>query len=237
MTARFLDLEGWPRRGSFEFFRGFAHPHFNVCAPLEVEPLLRLTRGMADVSFTLAALYLALRVANEYEPLRYRLEEGRVRVHERVDAGSTALIGGERLAFVYFPFERSFAAFQEGARHARAAVAEGPARLDARDERTDLLHFSSLPWVSFTSLTHARRGMRDDSVPKLAFGRYQRSGRRTSMPVSLEVHHALLDGVHVGQFFERLQAYLAAPAAALGVPAEGRTGGRTEERTEGPTDG
>jgi chloramphenicol O-acetyltransferase type A len=217
VKARYLDVRGWPRRGSFEFFRDYQHPHFSVCAPLEVGPLLRLTRASEGVSFTLAALYLSLRVANEYEPLRYRLEEGRVRIHERVDAGSTVLIGEEGLAFVYLPFAESFGAFQEGARAAqRRAAAEGARRIDAQDHRTDLLHFSSLPWISFSSITHARRGVPDDSVPKLAFGRYHRAGRRISMPVSLEVHHALMDGVHVGRFFERLEGYLAAPAAPLG---------------------
>jgi chloramphenicol O-acetyltransferase len=100
VTARYLDLESWPRRGAFEFFRDYRHPHFNVCTSLEVGALLRWTRAAADVSFTLASLYLALRIANDYEPFRYRLESGRVRVHERLHAGSTALIGEERLAFV-----------------------------------------------------------------------------------------------------------------------------------------
>jgi hypothetical protein len=33
---------------------------------------------------------------------RYRLRGGRVLVHDRIHAGATHLIGGERLAFVYF---------------------------------------------------------------------------------------------------------------------------------------
>jgi chloramphenicol O-acetyltransferase type A len=35
------------------------------------------------------------------------------------------------------------------------------------------------------------------------------------MPVSVEVHHALVDGIHVGRFLERFQTLLRQPAAAL----------------------
>jgi chloramphenicol O-acetyltransferase type A len=33
------------------------------------------------------------------------------------------------------------------------------------------------------------------------------------MPLSVQGHHALMDGVHAGRFFEQAQRYLDAPAA------------------------
>ncbi len=35
------------------------------------------------------------------------------------------------------------------------------------------------------------------------------------MPVSVEVHHALMDGLHVGRYFERFAAYCDAPEQVL----------------------
>jgi chloramphenicol O-acetyltransferase len=88
--ARFLDLESWPRRQTFEYFRGYDKPYFNICASLEAGPLVELVRSEPEVSFFLAYLYLSLRAANESEPFRYRLSEGRVLVHERIHAGTTS---------------------------------------------------------------------------------------------------------------------------------------------------
>jgi chloramphenicol O-acetyltransferase type A len=48
-------------------------------------------------------------------------------------------------------------------------------------------------------------------VPKIVFGRHREAGGRRWMPVSVEVHHALVDGLHVGRFFERFQALLDDP--------------------------
>lgn len=214
----FLDLEHWPRRAAFEFFRGYDNPYFNVCAPLEVTPLIELSRSAEDVSFSLTCLYFALRVANEYEPFRYRLHEGRVLVHDRLHAGTTALIDEQRLAFIYFDYEEDFDIFRENAAVARNTVRGNRDVIDPQDERSDLIHFSSLPWVAFTSISHARNWRGEDSVPKITFGKYHRVGDQVRVPVSVEVHHALMDGLHVGRYFERLQSYLADPRATIGRP-------------------
>jgi chloramphenicol O-acetyltransferase type A len=217
----FLDVDRWPRRAAFEFFREYDNPYFNVCAPLDVSALVELCRERADVSFSVASLYFALRVANECEPFRYRLRAGRVLVHEQIHAGTTTLVDGERLVFIYFDYHPDYAVFRANAEAAKRAAARPADGIDAQDHRTDLIHFSSLPWTAFTSISHARNWGREDSVPKITFGKYHPLGRGFSMPASVEVHHALMDGLHVGRFFERLQVYFAAPAAALdGVPTD-----------------
>jgi chloramphenicol O-acetyltransferase type A len=212
--SRYLDVERWPRRAAFEFFRGYAHPYFNICAPLDATALLARTRAGGD-SFSIACLYLATRTANEYEPFRYRLEGDRVRVHDRIHAGTTVLVEDEALAFIYADYTADFPTFQAAVRAAARAVQGHTHRMEAQDERTDLIHFSTLPWVSFTSVSNARRGGGADSVPKIIFGRYEATADRVRLPISVEVHHALMDGVHVARYLERLQEAFAAPAHAL----------------------
>ena len=90
----------------------------------------------------------------------------------------------------------------------KAVAAGGSHALDPQDHRDDLLHYSVLPWISFTSFSHARRHRADDSVPKIVFGRYRGDAGAERMPVSVEVHHALVDGLHVGRFLDRMQARL-----------------------------
>lgn len=214
---RLLDLEGWPRRAVFEFYRSYDNPYFNVCTALEVGPLLELARAEPEVSFYLAYLYLSLRAANELEPFRYRIRGEQVLVHERIHAGTTIPVDGDSFAFAYFDYADEFSRFQAGARDATEgarARARGGA-LEPRDDRSDLIHYSALPWISFSSFSHARNWKREDSVPKIVFGRYSESGGRLLLPISVEVHHALMDGMHVGRYLELLQRYFADPAAVL----------------------
>ncbi len=215
---RFLDLERWPRRATFEFFRGYDKPYFNICAPLEVGPLVDFVRATPDTSFFLAYLYLSLRTANELEPFRYRLSEGRVLVHDRIHAGTTLLLDEDRFDFAYLDYDEDFSRFQAAAREAMAEARATGGRMEARDDRSDLIHYSALPWISFTSFSHARNWGKEDSVPKIVFGKVSEQNGRRLMPVSVEVHHALMDGLHVGRYLERLQRYFADPAA-LYLPA------------------
>ncbi|RYD86239.1 MAG: chloramphenicol acetyltransferase, partial [Sphingobacteriales bacterium] len=41
-----------------------------------------------------------------------------------------------------------------------------------------------------------------ESVPKITFGKYREDAGRKLMPVSVEAHHGLVDGLHVARYFE-----------------------------------
>lgn len=213
----YLDIESWSRREQFHLFKGYDNPFFNVCANLDVTRLLRLARSREGLPFFLAYHYLALRAANELEPFRYRLRGDRVLVHDRIHLGTTILLDDERFVFGYFDDDDDFARFAEEARTRVESLRGGEGRLELRDDRDDLIHCTVLPWISFTSISHARRWGGQDSVPKIAFGKYFEDGGRVRMPVSVEVHHALMDGLHVGMYFERLERYFARPATLLGL--------------------
>lgn len=213
----YLDLESWSRREQFHFFKGYDLPYFNVCVQLDVTGLVRFARSREGPSFFLMYHYLALRAANEVEPFRYRLRGDRVLVHDRIDMGTTILVDGDRFTFCYFDDDEDFAQFAEKADAEIERLHASGGRLEPRDHRDDMVHFSVLPWMSFTGFAHARTLNREDSVPKIVFGKYFEDGDRFRMPISVEVHHALMDGVHVGRFFERLEGYFADPAAVLGM--------------------
>lgn len=200
-----LDLATWPRRAHFEFFREFESPWFNVCVPLEVGPLRAAARE-SGVSFFAAYHYAATRAANAVEEFRYRLRGlDAVVVHAHVDCGATYLIDGQRFAFVYFPWEARFAHFNAHVERELAALRAARGGLEPRDDRDDLIHCSTLPWLAFTSISHARRLGRPDAIPKLVFGKCEPRGDGLVMPVSVEVHHAVMDGLHVARFLETLQ--------------------------------
>lgn len=208
--AKYLDIANWARRDLFEFFRNYENPYFNICAQVEVTKLLELLRARPGFSSSLAYHYFALRVANEIEPFRYRLRDDRVLVHDVIHGGSTVLLPNESFTFAYFDYQQDFVQFMRDAQRSVAEVRQGGGPFKPLDS-DDRIHFTVLPWVSFTSFAHARNKARAVSVPKIAFGKFIRDDQRTHLPVSVEVHHAMMDGLHVGRFFNRLEQVLAQP--------------------------
>jgi chloramphenicol O-acetyltransferase type A len=206
-SPRPLDLDAWNRREHFRFFRRYEHPWFNLCAEVDVAPLVARVRAEGGPSFSVTALHASLLAANEIEEFRYRIRGEGVVVYDVVHGGSTVLRADGTFGFAYFDFHPDLEAFAGPADAAlRAARNTGP--LDAADDRDDLMHYSVIPWVAFTSFSHARRHDADNAIPKIVFGRRHGEPGAERMPVSVEVHHALMDGIHVGRFFERFQHHI-----------------------------
>jgi chloramphenicol O-acetyltransferase type A len=215
----YLDLAAWPRRDAFDYFRSFDKPYFNVCTRLDVAGLKLAVAASGHGSLTLAYHHIALRLANQFEPMRYRLRGAQVLVHTVVHGSTTVLREDGGFGFAYLDHDADFATFAARGAAAVAAARAGQVPFEPRLDDTALIHFTTLPWVHFTSFSHARNWGREDSIPKLAFGRIDSDGERAWLPLSVEVHHALMDGLHVGQFVQAFDAALRNPGLWLGVPS------------------
>jgi chloramphenicol O-acetyltransferase type A len=208
-VGRYIDLDRWKRREHFLLFRDYDRPHFSITAAVDVSACYAATRGDEGPSFTLSMLFAAMQAANGVEAFRLRLREDRAWCHDAVGIGCTVLRPDRTFGFTYFAYETSFSRFAaEGEREMERARA-GTTLSDEREADDATLHATVLPWLRFTSFTNAMR--REDSVPKLTFGRRYAESGAWYVPVCVEVHHALVDGIDVGDFLERFQDLLAQP--------------------------
>ena len=74
---------------------------------------------------------------------------------------------------------------------------------EEEDEVYDKLFISTLPWVSYTSLIQPVP-IPADSTPRITWGKYFAQGNRILLPVSVLCHHALVDGIHIANFYKQL---------------------------------
>lgn len=212
-----IDLASWPRAQHFEFFQGMNSPYFNICSDLDATTLFSYCRER-QISFFHAYIYLALVTVNEQQPFRLRLVDGEVRDYDAISVSVVELCDDETFRFNNVPFDRDFAAFQLKARSNAQAIKQGPfmpENFREGEAAVNTIHCSVIPWISFTSFSHARDLRQIDSVPKIVFGKMRQVGEQQLMPLSVEVHHGLMDGLHVGRYVERLQALFNQPEQAL----------------------
>jgi chloramphenicol O-acetyltransferase type A len=203
--GRSIDLRTWKRRQHYELYRPYAQPFFSVCVDIDVTSLWRRTKASGGPPFFLTSLFLMLRAANATEALRLRLRRRGVWLHDRVAVGPT-LLKPDR-TFTFARIESSPRLDQFVARGAMAiADSQSRKRLQPYAAGDDIVYQSSLPWIRFTSFTNAIGGT--DSIPRIVFGKCTKEGRRFVMPVAVEVHHALVDGLDVARFLELFQQEL-----------------------------
>jgi chloramphenicol O-acetyltransferase type A len=205
---KIIDIETWNRKEHFAFFYRMDYPQYNICANIDITRFLSLVKENGW-PFYYAMIYAASEAANQIDNFKFRIRKGQVILHDRVHPSFTDVAGEENdlFKFVTVEMENSLPAFVEKAQHqsTNQKIYFDYAPLKGRD---DFLYITCIPWVSFTSMSHTIGLNRDDSVPRLSWGKYFREGEKVLLPFSVQVHHALADGSHVGQYFEKLQDYL-----------------------------
>ncbi|HEX6334420.1 MAG TPA: chloramphenicol acetyltransferase [Flavisolibacter sp.] len=201
-----LDMSTWPRREHFRFFNRFEEPFFGLCT--EVDCTRTAARAKADGdSFFLAYLHHSLTAANRTEPFRYRIQGDDVMVHDVVHASPTINRPDGTFGFAYMDYHEDFAVFAPAARKEIDRVRSEQTLIPATSGE-NVIHYTSLPWIRFTGFSNARAFSFRDSIPKIAFGKMTEDRGRQMLPVSIHVHHALMDGFHVAQFLELFQGLL-----------------------------
>ena len=79
---------------------------------------------------------------------------------------------------------------------------------DLTDVPPNTFDVSCLPWVRYRSFDMHIFDSGTYLAPVVTWGKYEREGARTVLPVSLNIHHAVADGFHLSRFFLELQELL-----------------------------
>lgn len=198
-----LDLNGWAGKEHFHFFKQFDEPFFGVTVTIDCTLAYAAAKAKGN-PFFLYYLHKSLTAANRVPAFRYRIVEDQVWVYDQVDASPTVDRPDGTFGFSYVQFEENFQAFKAGADQEIAEVRNSSELFPAKPGEC-VIHYSALPWINFSSMSHARSFSFPDSSPKISFGKITELDGKKSMPVSIHVHHALMDGLHVGQYIDCFQ--------------------------------
>ena len=205
---RNIDIENWNRKEHFEFFGGFEEPLYGITADVECTGAYQKAKELG-VSFFLLYLHCSLTAANRVEEFRFRVEDGRPVVYDQIHAASTIGRPDNTFGMTFIPYEEDFAAFAEHGKQEIARVQKTPGLAMIPDTgRPDVIHYSAIPWIKFTSVSHVRNFSQYESVPKISFGKTHTQDNRLYIPVSVHVNHGLVDGYHIGQYLQTFETLM-----------------------------
>lgn len=198
-----VDERNWERAIHCAVFRDCVEPAFCVTFEADITDFRKAVKEQG-ISFTMAMVYAVSKCANEIEAFRYRFLDGNVVLFDRIDTAFTYMAPGDRLfKVVNVPFTDDMAEYCRTALEAAQAQKEyftGPLG-------NDVFQCSPMPWVTYTHISHTNSGKRDNATPLFDWGKYHEKDGRTVMPVSVQAHHSFVDGIHIGEFVEKLQQF------------------------------
>ncbi|MFD0861526.1 CatA-like O-acetyltransferase [Sungkyunkwania multivorans] len=204
---RYLDIDSWNRKQHFSFFNTFSDPYFAVTAAVDVTNAFKYAKE-EGLSFFAVYLHACMRAINAIENFKYRIhDEDQVVVYNVIHASPTILREDTTFGFSFIHFNEDLSFFSDN-------IAKEKARIFNSDDlfpptnTDDCIYCSAMPWINFTGHKEPVNGNIRESVPKLAFGKAELVNGKRLMNVSVSVNHALMDGYHVGLFFEKFQNFL-----------------------------
>lgn len=201
-----VDINTWIRKDHFNFFNSFDEPFFGVTVDVNCTVTYKEAKEK-QISFFLLYLHKSLLAANAIEAFRYRIIHGEVWKFDEVHAAATINRPNGTFGFGYMDFFESFEEFNAEAKNEMEKVATTTGLIPSSSGE-NVIHYSALPWLNFTSLSHARNYSFKDSCPKISFGMIREENGEKIMPLSIHVNHALMDGFHVSQFVKAYQELL-----------------------------
>lgn len=202
-----IDLSSWNRAHIFRSYLGTDFPYIIIGNNMDVTKLYRHAR-QEGISFYFSMIYAATKIANEIENFRFRFEGEQPFVIDKNIAFAAHLQPGEEI-FVSVECD-DYPTMEEFARKNRqkASVPVPESGLNHLRGTDDIINFSCIPWISYTHFIRTIRKNGEDCNPKISFGKFIRENGRILMPFSSQTHHGLMDGYHVGKYFNRLEEYL-----------------------------
>ena len=151
-------------------------------------------------------LHKTLVAVNIIECFRYRINDDAIYIYDTIDVSATIMREDHTFGFSWIEYSPNFEVFAKNTSEEIQRIQNTSGLLTREFPNNNLIHFSAVPWINFSSVSHARSFTFPDSCPKISFGKMMISddGKRT-MSMSIHVHHGLMDGYHVGQFVDCFQ--------------------------------
>lgn len=210
---KYVNIESWPRKPHYKFFKQMDYPHFSICANVDITKTYSYIK-QNNISFFKAMVFLASKVANNITEFKYRIQGDKIVEYDITHPSFTIITQPEVFSFCTVNYIEDFQSFNNRVEEKTASLT---GKVDIEDEpnRDDLIFMTSIPWISFTSVTHPIHLSSTDSIPRIAWGKFFEDNSKVKLPFSVQVNHALMDGIHIGKYFEILQETLNNPSRSF----------------------
>lgn len=199
-----LTLDTWNRAAHFLFFKQMEEPFFGVTVTIDCTIAYEKAKQL-KLSFFTYYLHKTLTAVNAIENFRYRIINDEVYIFDQIDVSATIIREDKTFGFSLIEYHKDLLVFAEITKKEIHRIQTTTGLLTKASYPENLIHFSTLPWINFTSFSHARSFTFPDSSPKISFGKMMDDNGKKTMAMSVHVHHGLIDGIHLGEFLEHFQ--------------------------------
>lgn len=199
-----INIETWPRKQTFLFYENLDVPMYTMTFDLDVTRFYHRIKQQKQ-SFYFTFMHLVMRNMHAIENFRYRFVDDEPYLFDFIHPSFTdAIEGSDQFKIVTVDYREDLTSFIQHAK--QQSDVQGSQFIDLSHEvRQDLVYITTFPWARYTQVSHAYNINPHDAIPRVVWGKFEEINGRKIMPFSISVHHAFVDGRHVGLFINQLQ--------------------------------
>ena len=205
MNYRTIDMDTLPRRAHFEYFKGLAYPYVGLTVNVDITEFLAQQKRLG-LPFYLALAYCVTRAANSVPEFRRRIHGDGIIEYDWCHGSHTVALSDETYCYCTLDCRMPFTEYLPRAK-AAWECAKAVSSIEDGEDADSLLYFSSIPWLSFTSVIQPTPSPAD-SNPRINWGKYFENNGCTLLPLAVLCNHALVDGLHIARFYSALDREL-----------------------------
>lgn len=207
-----VEPDTWERGPVFRHFIDDLRCVMSLTVDLEISRFLKRLSA-SGFRFYPAMIWAVSNVLNAHAEFRYGWDDqGRLVLWDRIEPYYAHFHPDrETFAKLVTPFSSDLETFHRRFLEDRTRYAALD-HFDLTDVPPNTFDVSCLPWVRYRSFDMHIFDSGTYLAPVVTWGKYEREGDRTILPVSLNIHHAVADGFHLSRFFLELQELLDALA-------------------------
>jgi chloramphenicol O-acetyltransferase len=201
-----IDFESWDRRPYFYYFTEMLPTGFNLNVEIDITESYRQIKA-AGKKFFPAYLYLAAKLISEQPEFRITKTDEQLGCYEVLHPSYACFHDDDKtMSSMWTEYTPNFETFYQNYMNDQEQYS-GNHGILAKPELPPPNSFmvGMLPWTQFSSYSPIPYSKADYYFPVMQAGRFFEKNGRKMMPFSITVHHAVVDGYHVGLFLEKFQ--------------------------------
>lgn len=201
------DIEKWERREHYNYYTQRLKVQFSLTSSVDAAKLLESCHAR-NIKFYPALIYCVTKVVNQMDNFRmFRNAQGDLCVWDKVVPNYTIFHKDDKtFSDCWTDFSYDFETFYKDIVSDMKKYENVKGIKAKAGQPANFYCVSCVPWITFSGYsTQTVASETPPLFPIITIGKYEQENGKMKMPVNLTIAHAVCDGYHASQFFQKLQ--------------------------------
>lgn len=204
MNYKKFDVESWNRKEHFYHFKDQLRCGFSLTTKIDISKVISFIKEH-EYKFYPTIIYLITKVVNKHSEFKFAMKDGELIQWDTVNPAYTIMHPEtETFSELCSVYKGDFKNFLEEYDRVHEKY-KGDYAISPQSGIENIFNISMIPWVSFDGFNLNVPGFGDYFAPIFTLGKYIKNNEEILMPISIQVHHATCDGLHVAKLLQSLQ--------------------------------